>query len=147
MASTKEHDFEIAFRQRLAERWNCMSPKGYDESTIAQISVKQRREFPNIYLTFLKICGREAGDLFREYSWKLEDSEARMQCLRTECSDGDYNCPPNYFCFLDYIGDNYWCFDSTSGVDPQIHRLDSWDRWVPLEFKLSDFLLHWDQYE
>jgi hypothetical protein len=138
--------FDRQLRRRLRDRWNCDAPVGCLSQEI-KTSQDIASKLPEVYLRFLSICGLQAGDLFREYNWSPASRATRNAELRVVSEEFDLAPPAPAFCFLDYIGDYFWCFELSGDPNPTVIRHDTGLQWVTLPIRLDTFLLTWDQLE
>jgi len=139
--------FQLQLKFRLASRWNCEIPEGCTTAEVNMLSATLDAELPAIYRAFLEMSGRSAGNLFDGYNWSFRSFESRQQRLKTECDESNCEYFPERLCFLDYAGDNFWCFDINTGCNPIVYRLDAWDKWNDIEVRLDGFFIKWDQLE
>ncbi len=138
-------DFCDALRRRLAERWACPAPTGLTLETIRTVSAFFPHELPDVYQRFLMVCGRDAGELFLEYEWQTEHLQSMNERMLSYAEYSGVATPEFVFTFLDYIGDYFWCFRCGES-DPQVLLFDHCE-FADTGFRLSEFLLRWEQYE
>jgi hypothetical protein len=140
-------DFEQQLRQRSSARWDCNAPLGLTRLEIERTAGIDVRELPAVYLRFLETCGREAGFLFRDYHWSLSSRASRNAELRLVCAEFDLPPPEPAVCFLDHLGDYFWCFARSSDPNPVVMRHDTGVQWLTLPVRLAEFFLNWEQLE
>lgn len=140
-------EFEDRLRMRLADRWQCPNPVGCDLSEVQSIESKMQIALPEYYKKFVLTCGAQAGGLFVEYDWRLEESALLNKHFRRCAREYGVLVPYGAFAFLDFMADYTWYFLSDGDTaDPEVYMFDCVE-FAKTGYKFFDFILTWEQFE